>query len=541
MTKDIYVVQKTAEEGKQLEDWCIENYIPISSSRFGFDESWKLFAWYQTLQDGFLANQSIKINKQDLTQVTIEEFKRLQLESLGKTEELFILPDEGCFYGTKEQRITFAKFLCTRPFCRADDKISKDEAIGVGWNKTSHWWLKTNKSEKTEYNFQQLKPFIKNVEEISYDFKPGDWVKTKSYKTNPFELQEDNFPIKNDLLAGFKLQDLVKCEKPNSTTSPKKLSEFKYPDVIHIETQEEYNKVKSIVGSDYDSKYNYYLVKYAGVAENRAVYENQEYTIYEMNQIIFEETEYKVGDVVIATGNINGYKRLKGRIKEINLDNSKRHQYRIDYKEFNSNKCDLIWSDVHELVDEKQNESLVGRWVKRISYLTYPAFWVQIGQYDLIEADNDSNWLLKTFRNCAKEYLLKDFELMPKGFNPNEVVKPSLDFSQLNLEDWLRETKKLNLSEEQLEKQIRLGPTCNFDMVYLQLKGLDSDEKAEILWNEWNKPEIDKTDFIVSIPDEWGQNKYVIGIDPYKLLEEEFKPNTQATLIPVKQKQIFKN
>ena len=93
--------------------------------------------------------------------------------------------------------------------------------------------------------------------------------------------------------------------------------------------------------------------------------------------------------------------------------------------------------------------------------------------------------------------------------------------------------------------------TCNFDNIFTKLKG-GADSKAEILWNEWNpkeicvkydgKLEIRGESFVTTIPDEWGQNKYVIGIDPYKECTEtpKFTPST-AIIIPVKQKQIFKN
>jgi len=142
MRTDIYVVQKTAEEGKELEQWCLKNDLPIDCTRFSFIPDWNKFAWHH---NGFVKN----LKTETSTAVTIEEFKRLQLESLGKTEtsqELIMLPDEGCFYGTKEQQTAFARFLYTRPFCRADGKITKDETIGIGWNKTSHWWLKTKTS-----------------------------------------------------------------------------------------------------------------------------------------------------------------------------------------------------------------------------------------------------------------------------------------------------------------------------------------------------------------------------------------------------------
>jgi len=140
MTKDIYVVQKTAEEGKQLEDWCIQNDVTVNMNYgLGFNPEWNCFAYLNSI-DAFCKNYELSSCKLNMQEVTIEEFKRLQLESLGKI------------------------------------------------------------------------PLRINSEEVL--FKPGDWVKTKSGKTNPFELQQDNFPIKNGLLAGFKVYDLAKCEKP---------------------------------------------------------------------------------------------------------------------------------------------------------------------------------------------------------------------------------------------------------------------------------------------------------------------------------------
>lgn len=106
--------------------------------------------------------------------------------------------------------------------------------------------------------------------------------------------------------------DKINKVLPNSAITSKKLSEFKYLDVIHIETEEEYNKVKSVLKNEYSTKYKYYLVGGSGgLSESRKLYENQKYVIYEMNQIIFEETinkealleeakrRYKIGDIII--------------------------------------------------------------------------------------------------------------------------------------------------------------------------------------------------------------------------------------------------
>lgn len=79
---------------------------------------------------------------------------------------------------------------------------------------------------------------------------------------------------------------------PNSAKEPKRLEDLRYSDVIHIETQEEYDKVKSKVRSGYEENYKYYLVGGLGYSKTRAGYENSNYTIYEMDQIIFKEESW---------------------------------------------------------------------------------------------------------------------------------------------------------------------------------------------------------------------------------------------------------
>ena len=98
---------------------------------------------------------------------------------------------------------------------------------------------------------------------------------------------------------------------PNSATSSKKLEDLKYPDVVHIETKEEYEKFKDKkVLISYDSDYKYYLMDYYGYAKERCVYEDNistVYTIYEMNQIIFPEevkstdNMFKAGEYIVIT------------------------------------------------------------------------------------------------------------------------------------------------------------------------------------------------------------------------------------------------
>ena len=53
------------------------------------------------------------------------------------------------------------------------------------------------------------------------------------------------------------------------------------------------------------------------------------------------------------------------------------------------------------------------------------------------------------------------------------------------LEQWIEETKKKNLSLKDLENYIRNSLSCPYGTVFSQLPGLDFQDKAEILFNEW--------------------------------------------------------
>lgn len=64
-----------------------------------------------------------------------------------------------------------------------------------------------------------------------HGFKAWDWVQTKSGKSAPFELTPDNFPIRNGVLAGHKIEDLQIVEKPKTETMKYK---FKVGDKVKI-------------------------------------------------------------------------------------------------------------------------------------------------------------------------------------------------------------------------------------------------------------------------------------------------------------------
>jgi len=93
-----------------------------------------------------------------------------------EVEELIHFPSEGCVYDSISNLELLTKYLTARPNSRSDGTTKKEEAIGVAWNSTSQWWLKTTKSEKPAYKISQLNKFIsKRV--MEYKFKVGDTVK----------------------------------------------------------------------------------------------------------------------------------------------------------------------------------------------------------------------------------------------------------------------------------------------------------------------------------------------------------------------------
>ena len=96
---------------------------------------------------------------------------------------LTVIPDSGCFYGTKEQTLAFAETLSKRPLSESVFETSSDKSVGIGWNSLSQWWLKTKASFKKEYTYAELRPFISidNKEEKvekkkKTKYSPGDWV-----------------------------------------------------------------------------------------------------------------------------------------------------------------------------------------------------------------------------------------------------------------------------------------------------------------------------------------------------------------------------
>ena len=79
-----------------------------------------------------------------------------------------------------------------------------------------------------------------------------------------------------------------------------------------------------------------------------------------------------------------------------------------------------------------------------------------------------------------------------------------MDFSNLELEEWLEETKKLNLSLERLITHISNPSTCHYTKVFNKLRGNIIKDKAEILFKEFNKSvtPTDKVKYVLTTSEE---------------------------------------
>jgi hypothetical protein len=120
------------------------------------------------------------------SQLASQEYNLDQLKQLisykEQKEELKEFPSEGCVYDSVEKLDNLVKYLLNRPLNRTDGKVQKSEAIGIAWNRTSCWWLKTKKSEKTQFKLSDLKHFLSNTKKI--EFKERDYIILLQGKSN---------------------------------------------------------------------------------------------------------------------------------------------------------------------------------------------------------------------------------------------------------------------------------------------------------------------------------------------------------------------
>jgi len=220
-------------------------------------------------------------------------------------------------------------------------------------NKNSHgcMWFQTL-SEAEQYSKTLL---------IETTYKVGDWVfgnnvgstTVYSYSKNPIKIIEiegdqfryDLYSVENrvfsmgDRSSLYSLTEIIrKCEpheilgnklESKSQIITKKVSELKYPDVIHITNAKEHDslRIAGIYLREF-KKEGYYLVGGGGHSSERSSYEEcnssngTPYQILEISQLIFEKESkledisqpqitYKVGDKVKILAQSHGWGNVK--------------------------------------------------------------------------------------------------------------------------------------------------------------------------------------------------------------------------------------
>jgi len=103
----------------------------------------------------------------------------------------------------------------------------------------------------------------------------------------------------------------------------------------------------------------------------------------------------------------------------------------------------------------------------------------------------------------------KEAEEFSKTITELKTELKKVDFRNLNLIDWLEETKKLNLTKSGLQKHISSVYTCDY-FIYARLIGESSTEKAEFLYNQWYGSLLDCSGSIHDYPKEISNKKMSI-------------------------------
>ena len=586
MRTDIYVVQKTAEEGKHLEDWCIQNDVTVNMNYgLGFNPEWNCFAYFNSI-DAFCKNYKLSSCKLNMQEVTIEEFKRLQLESLGKTEELkigdyvtvtdedvnsefkmigkvievrsdkdesnirgkadFIFVDEKEFKsnslwcyrdnGGRNYRKSTKEEIEWLNECIRQGKfveLSKPEFITGKWYKIlDNWWAKF----KTVHNSGNRWQFSEHIDKngaYSNIIQSIDVISEIKLLTDLSEIQE-YLPLNHsDLIVKNICPEYVEYIDTKYKGQIVRVTEWSsanyckihhpidgilkpFKDLVKPSTQEAFNKQSDsnkgfIVGEWYTCRCN-----------------KNFYRFHSLNDVFF------VNDAVINPTSEKHAKSEKGFTERI----AKSY---LEY--FNPDKkapLDVVNKFLpkkfdYEVVHCKTQEE----WdfvCETLCYKHANKHWKK-SDYCCINLNEDLSSTLDWYENSnAKIYSFKEW-CNNNGYSFEPVKQEGIDFEELNLEDWLRETKKLNLSKKELAKHLNSPESCKCFEVYDKLKGGNEHEKAEILWNEWNGITGECT-LTPQYP--------IRPTEAYKMISELqcIKPSIikhKAQLVEVNKKQIFKN
>jgi hypothetical protein len=159
----------------------------------------------------------------------------------------------------------------------------------------------------------------------------------------------------------------------------------------------------------------------------------------------------------------------------------------IDWGEPFSDAKKLTFDQFKEIFD-KETVSLVGRYFEALVDDADSSQTTK-GEYYLIEGEDRNSMVFTSGvypeMIMRKEYENKYYKLMPIGFDPNK--------GETELDKWLRETKALNLSFNAIVRHIESPVACPTQRIYEKLEGSNKINKAQILYDQWNKEKSELT------------------------------------------------
>lgn len=478
--------------------WCIkvteENNVILANWRTDTCKDLKQYIGYYLHTPYYDKNGYNNSYKMDgFTEITFEQFKKYVL----KEETIDIKEKSNMFL--KDDYIVFIEcensdddsFPINYLFKQREDNSYLSPYLDNEGSKTNSWEYYRNFNNN--FNGYKSKWRYGTPEEIAYYEKIG----------KPFDVTKLNT-----------------IESDNTNVA------------VHCTTQEQWDFVLSKFNPKNISKelYSIYNTKsilicrgenlgcYGSVGANSCYYKiiSFEEWCKENNYTMEEEVlvfgKYHIGDIVVSLTDVNKYRKT-GDIFKILPKSSKTALYYLydtnsmdsdDWRAATEEEIQAFKNGITNINDMKPTFE-VGKWYKYngwyIKYLKHSdsGAWISSEEIDCDckyrKTNNpyggknvDSNKILLTDLSEIQQYL-------PDG-HPDKIVKPN----ELTLEQWIKNTKSLNLNIYELEDYINNDDTCP-DYIYKQFEKLypkeydeGADSIAQILYDEWSTEKQAKPD-----------------------------------------------
>jgi hypothetical protein len=430
----------------------------------------------------------------------------------------------------------------------------------INLNQFKKWVLKENVSKDL------IGRYLKYIGNSKKDPEYGDYFRIDSMNNNGlFRLKDKTSGYlwhPQDVINGtseyFELMpkgfDPDNIKKPKRT---KKVEDLVYPDVIHLESQEQLDKILKYnkrLYKSFDSNESYMLFGKLGDNSGNGVffipYNEPGYTNYEFSDIIFpeekEESKFIVGKWYKYNDSYIKFKCLENNrfvasddILHLKYDGSGGSYGKVNGYEYNY-KLLTDLSEIQEYLPDGHVDKIINKQEtsKQINYKELQdkawEIYKHVKKGDRYISTRGDEWIAtrdaiaikgrnedSSYIDCGQGFLweINDGKELFAKLLPNETKTES---KEQTLEEWIKANENFDGTVEQLEHFINNIYTTP-RKIYEQLLGKFSKNKAEYLWNLWGKNKTEKWipkvgDWVVSLEDRGDyRNKgdvfQVLGVD----------------------------